>query len=446
MLMRLVTLVYDISQYTELHPGGVQILRGVGGTNASTAFHEVDHSEDAHATLQTFLVGTLEASEEARVRPVYTSTVVLPTSTGKNGGFHGYILISKTLVQRAIVLACMLVAAKFLRPEMVDTAALSKAAGKVPLFWRGVLVSSAVSGACFWTVGKEIGKSLDMTKDLRRYPPVMTPTQALRGPAKITRQSNPAIDPVHFCPLTLSQRTQLTPDTYKFTLSVQDAHSKALSSLSPGWHVQVRARVESELVTRSYTPTHTDAETGRMDLTIKVYAHSKMGNHLLSLPLDAPVEVRGPIGSFKNYHRFLCSDLAMIAGGTGITPMWQLIQAVCADSSDHTRITLLYATRTQGDILLRDEIDALAASFPAKLTVHYFVGTATGEGVARWAGKCGKITKDTLAELLPAVGRTSKYLLCGPDPMVQQITQDLAALGCDGPKAFKHATDQVFVF
>lgn len=443
LLTCLINLVYDISQYTELHPGGVQILRGVGGTNASTAFHEVGHSEDARATLQTFLVGTLEPSEETRVRPVYTSTVVLPKSTGKNGGFQAYVLISKTLIQRALILVCVVVAAKFLWPELVEPATLAKAIGMVSLFWRGVVLSSAASGACFWIVGREIGKSLDMTKNLRRYPPIMKPTKALRGPTKITRQSNSALNPLHFGSLVLTDRTQLTPNTYKFTLHAQDDQSTPLSSLPASWHVQLRAHIDNELITRSYTPTHISPQTGAIDLTIKIYTHSKMGNHLLHLPLGSLISIRAPITGFKSYHRFLCADLAMIAGGTGITPMWQLIQAVCADPADRTRITLLYANRTPGDILLKGEIGALAKSCPDKLVVHYFVSEETD---AEGTGRRGRMTKDALAELLPTVSKTSKYLLCGPDPMVQQITKDLMGMGCDGPKAFKHATDQVFVF
>ena len=387
-------------------------------------------------------MGILEQTEEIRVRPIFASTVILPPSNGKSTGFQAVVAISKAAAQKALVLVCMLVAAKFLWPEFVGLAALSKATSMVSPFWKGVILSCVASSACLWIVGVEIGKSLDMTKGLRRYPPVTKPTKAIRGATKIASQSANALDPVQFQSLILTERTQLTPSTHKFTLSVQDTQSTTLYSLPAGQHVQLRVETEGGLVTRSYTPTLIDTLRGRMELTIKVYAGSKMGSHLLALPVGSFVDVRGPIGGFKHYHRFLCKDLCMIAAGTGITPVWQVLNAICADPTDDTRVTLLYGNTTQDDILLRAEINALAVSFPNKLAVHYFVSEADSS----WTGERGRVNAEKMKQLLPAVSKSSKYLVCGPDAMVDQVTSDLVGLGADGPKAFKHATDQVFVF
>ena len=43
----------------------------------------------------------------------------------------------------------------------------------------------------------------------------------------------------------------------------------------------------------------------------------------------------------------------MIAGGSGITPMLQVIAAVLDDPDDDTELALLYANHTEGDILVR---------------------------------------------------------------------------------------------
>ena len=48
------------------------------------------------------------------------------------------------------------------------------------------------------------------------------------------------------------------------------------------------------------------------------------------------------------------TEIGMIAGGSGITPMWQIIQDVFQNSqNDKTKIHLLFANKTEGDILLR---------------------------------------------------------------------------------------------
>ena len=45
--------------------------------------------------------------------------------------------------------------------------------------------------------------------------------------------------------------------------------------------------------------------------------------------------------------------ILMCCGGTGITPIYQLLMAICDNSNDTTEVFLLYANRTEDDILLR---------------------------------------------------------------------------------------------
>jgi NAD(P)H-flavin reductase len=60
----------------------------------------------------------------------------------------------------------------------------------------------------------------------------------------------------------------------------------------------------------------------------------------------------------------------MIAGGTGITPFYQIIQHVLkSESPEVPTLNLIFANRTQGDILLKTELEALAAEGKINLTL-----------------------------------------------------------------------------
>ena len=48
----------------------------------------------------------------------------------------------------------------------------------------------------------------------------------------------------------------------------------------------------------------------------------------------------------------------MVAGGTGITPMLQIIRAIQKDEADSTELYLIFANQTEEDILLRKELEA----------------------------------------------------------------------------------------
>lgn len=56
--------MYDVSAYREEHPGGAQLLIDVGGIDATEAFEDVGHSDDARDLLDPLLIGELSKEVE----------------------------------------------------------------------------------------------------------------------------------------------------------------------------------------------------------------------------------------------------------------------------------------------------------------------------------------------------------------------------------------------
>mmetsp|Transcript_41170 Transcript_41170/g.86351 ORF Transcript_41170/g.86351 Transcript_41170/m.86351 type:complete len:173 (+) Transcript_41170:238-756(+) len=119
----------------------------------------------------------------------------------------------------------------------------------------------------------------------------------------------------------------------------------------------------------------------------------------------------------------------MIAGGTGITPMLQIMNAVLRDepNSDVT-VSLLYANQSEDDILVRTELEDAVERYGGRFRLHYTVDRAP-EG---WKGSVGFITKEMIEEHLPkaAGDGSTQILMCGPPPMVKfACLPNLEALG-----------------
>lgn len=52
--------VYDVTQYLDEHPGGEEVIVDCAGIDATEAFNDIGHSEDAHEILKGLLIGKLE--------------------------------------------------------------------------------------------------------------------------------------------------------------------------------------------------------------------------------------------------------------------------------------------------------------------------------------------------------------------------------------------------
>jgi len=136
----------------------------------------------------------------------------------------------------------------------------------------------------------------------------------------------------------------------------------------------------------------------------------------------------------------------MIAGGTGITPMLQIIRAIIRGrpkngGSDTTEIDLIFANVNSEDILLKEDLDALAKEDQG-FRVHYVLNNPP----EKWDGGVGFVTPDMIKANLPPPGPDMKILICGPPPMVSAMKKAADSLGYEKPRPVSKLADQVFCF
>ncbi len=255
-----------------------------------------------------------------------------------------------------------------------------------------------------------------------------------------------ALDARKRLPFKLLSRAELNHNTRLLRFALQSPEH--VLGLPVGQHVFVSATVGGRLVMRAYTPTSVNADKGVFDLLIKVYFKGTdpefplggaMSQHLDSLAVGDAIEAKGPLGHIEYlgrgaFHisgaRVRASCVAMVAGGTGITPMYQLIRAALADAQDSTRLWLLYANRAEEDILLGDELAALAAAHPERFTLTHTLSRP--RDAAAWRGCVGRVSLEMLTAHLPPAGSgddAALAFLCGPGGMQESCYRHLYALG-----------------
>jgi nitrate reductase (NAD(P)H) len=192
-------------------------------------------------------------------------------------------------------------------------------------------------------------------------------------PPKIASHALPdlvALNPREKQTFRLAEKISLSHNVRLFRFALQSPEHRF--GLPVGKHVFLYATINGENVVRAYTPTSSDDDLGHFDLVIKVYwanenprfpEGGKMSQHLETLAVGDAIEVKGPLGHFVYLGRGAYANgkvkatakrISLIAGGTGITPCYQVIKAVLKDGGDGTQLALLYANQSEDDILIRE--------------------------------------------------------------------------------------------
>lgn len=231
------------------------------------------------------------------------------------------------------------------------------------------------------------------------------------------------LNPQEFQPLPLSRIDTLTHNTKRFVFKLPDPRMRV--GLPTGQHITFLAKDgDGKDVYRPYTPVTDDDTLGAVEFVIKLYEQGKMSQVLAKMKVGDSMLMKGPRGRFS-YTRNMRRAFGMIAGGTGITPCYQVACAILKDPSDTTKISLVFGNLSEEDILLRQELDELAQQHPDRFKVYHVLNKAP-EG---WTGGVGFITKDVLRERLPPAASDVMVLRCGPKPMNDAMAGYLNELG-----------------
>lgn len=275
------------------------------------------------------------------------------------------------------------------------------------------------------------------------------------------------------CPLL--KKEILSHDTVRFTFGLPQEN--AVLGLPTGQHINLRFTDPTTKQThqRSYTPVSYSDRQGDFSVVIKIYKPNPpkfpnggiMSQHLDSLQIGDTILMKGPKGHL-HYHvngQFSvkplgkplvdrkCQQICMMAGGTGITPMLQILHAIFHNPQDtKIKMNLIYANQTEDDILVREELEALQRDYPDRFHLWYTIdrcttassnGTSNGfisnghsnghtsnghasnghasNGTKQWSYDIGFISKEMIQKhlLFPNMSIPTQFFMCGPPPMIK---------------------------
>ncbi|ORC87933.1 NADH-cytochrome b5 reductase [Trypanosoma theileri] len=204
---------------------------------------------------------------------------------------------------------------------------------------------------------------------------------------------------------------------------------------------------KGNVVMRPYTPLNLQNDKGTFELLIKCYPHSKMGTHLHNMKVGDTIEAQGPWKTM-DIKPSQYEHIGMLAGGTGITPLYQIARNFLADSSNTTKFSLVSCNKTRDDILLKNRLDLLSQKNHDKFTLFYMLT----EAPILWFGYKGHITKSVIGETMPSPKSRGKamVLVSGPPGFMKAVCGEKSGRS-QGPlggylKEMGYSEDMVFKF
>ncbi len=184
----------------------------------------------------------------------------------------------------------------------------------------------------------------------------------------------------------------------------------------PGQFLTLRLPVGGRHLPRCYSMSSAPALDDAPRITVKRVAGGRGSNWLCDQAAPGlTLQALPPAGVFTPHT--LDDDLLLLAGGSGITPVFAILRSVLAKGSG--RCVLIYANRDERSVIFGRQLTALAAAQPGRLSVIHWLDSVQGvPSVAQLAA---------LAQPLPF----GEAFICGPAPFMDASVAALQGLAMD---------------
>ena len=260
-----------------------------------------------------------------------------------------------------------------------------------------------------------------------------SPTSALelRAPARWQRFIAPLITPEIFdfwaarVHPTLSwqrplarvvERTQASVDAITLRLKP----NRHWAGFRAGQHVNLAVEVGGTRLTRSYSLSDAPRADGSIAITVKAIEGGRVSQQLFRAAKVGDVFDIGPAFGEMTIAASPQSPIALLAAGSGITPLMAMIRALAADGMP-APVTLMYWARTREEFCFADELRELAKKFPA-FRVVFFLTRAEAASADERQGRIGNEAIALLADV-----EKHQIFACGPGGFTEAARTLVAA-------------------
>lgn len=202
-----------------------------------------------------------------------------------------------------------------------------------------------------------------------------------------------------------------------------------------GQHLTLKADIDGKDTRRSYSLCSSPSD-GEWKVAVKQILGGTFSTYVNEeLKAGDTIEVMAPSGTFgvevspektKNYLFF--------AAGSGITPVLSMVKSHLAAEPQST-CKLFYVNKTAKSIIFKEELEQLRNKYFGRFEIYYFL-TKERRDIELFNGRFNQEKMDVLVKTFIDIPDTSEVFLCGPEKMVEFVSNYLINAGL--PKELVH--------
>jgi cytochrome-b5 reductase len=240
-----------------------------------------------------------------------------------------------------------------------------------------------------------------------------------------------SISPTSYTSFKLIEHEQLSPTVFLLKFTYDDSLERVPNCFryAPGQYLLLRAKDSIGEFTRAYTPIPVTSESDLgFTIIVRCYNDGRMSKLLQKLQIGHKTSWRGPYGDFIVNYKY--KHLFFIAQGTGIAPLFAIINEIVHNEDRENFIKLFFCCRDCGDILLRDHLYKLSSYW----NFSYEVFLSSAANINQKYNEMIHGTKLTTPYLRNYVnGKTGELqaIICGSDNFSEHIKSQLENLGIE---------------